>query len=275
MRAYEKVLSLDANNLPAAEALIPLYEGAKDARKLVGVLEIQLGHTQGTESRVERMRRLAELSEGQLKDKPAAYGWFLKLFAEDPRATGAREEIERLARETGGWAEVVGAYEAAYGRAGGDKLALMMVVARVQEEELAEPDKALATNTEILKLDENNAQAIAALERLYLRTERYGELLGIYEKKLRLESDKEAQKEIRYKVASIFELEIKDNDKAIAAYQDILKDSPDELQAFRALDRIYVTTSNWKELSPVIQRELKLVPPGDIVAIVELKHRLG
>src|SRR5262249_7541461 len=45
MRAYEKVLSLDAQNLEAAEALIPLYEGAKDARKLVGVLEIQLGHT--------------------------------------------------------------------------------------------------------------------------------------------------------------------------------------------------------------------------------------
>ncbi|MGZ3440256.1 MAG: hypothetical protein ACXVDD_12105, partial [Polyangia bacterium] len=214
MRAYEKVLSLDGNNLPAAEALIPLYEGAKDARKLVSVLEIQLGHTRDSGARVERMRRLAELSEQQLKDKPAAYGWYLKLFGEDPRAVGAREEIERLAKETTGWAELVGAYEAAYSRAGGDKLPLMMVVARVQEEELAEPDKALSTNVEILKLDDNNAQAIAALERLYLRTERYDELLGIYEKKLRLESDKEAQKEIRYKVASIFELEIKDNAKA-------------------------------------------------------------
>ncbi|HEX8952832.1 MAG TPA: tetratricopeptide repeat protein, partial [Polyangia bacterium] len=275
MRAYEKVLSLDAHNLPAAEALIPLYEGAKDARKLVGALEIQLGHTSDSGQRVERMRRLAELSEQQLKDKPAAYGWYLKLFAEDPRAAGAREEIERLAKETGGWAELVGAYEAAYSRAGGDKLPLMMVVARVQEEELAEPDKALATNVEILKLDENNAQAIAALERLYLRTERYDELLGIYEKKLKLESDKEAQKEIRYKVASIFELEIKDNAKAIGAYQDILKDSPDELQAFRALDRIYGATQDWKELSPVIMRELKLVPPGDNGAIVELKFRLG
>ena len=122
MRAYEKVLSLDGNNLSAAEALIPLYEGAKDPRKLVGALEIQLGHTKDTGERVERMRRLAELSEQQLKDKPAAYGWYLKLFGEEPRAAGAKEEIERLAKETGGWAELVGAYEAAYGRAGGDKL---------------------------------------------------------------------------------------------------------------------------------------------------------
>lgn len=275
MRAYEKVLSLDGHNLPAAEALIPLYEGAKDARKLSGVLEIQLGHTQDLHTRVERMRRLAELSEDALKDKAAAFGWHLKLFGEDPRASGVTEHIERLAKETGGWAELVQAYEAAYGRAGELKLSLMMVVARVQEEELAEPDKALDTNTEILKLDENNAQAIAALERLYLRTERYNDLLGIYEKKLRLEPDKEAQKEIRYKVASIFELEIKDNAKAIAAYQDILGDFPDELPAYKALDRIYVATQQWNELSPVIQRELGLVPPGDTGAIVELKFRLG
>ena len=275
MRAYEKVLSLDAHNLAAAEALIPLYEGAKDPRKLVGVLEIQLGHTRELAERVERMRRLAELSEDALKDKAAAYGWHLKLFGEDPRASGATSHIERLAKETSGWAELVGAYEAAYGKSGVDKLALMMVVARVQEEELAEPDKALQTNVEILKLDENNAQAIAALERLYLRTERYDELLGIYEKKLRLESDKEAQKEIRYKVASIFELEVKDNAKAIGAYQDILKDHPDELPAYRALDRVFVSMQSWSELSPVIMRELKLVPPGDNGAIVELKFRLG
>jgi tetratricopeptide (TPR) repeat protein len=134
MRAYEKVLSLDAQNLKAAEALIPLYEGAKDPRKLVSVLEIQLGHTTALHDRVERMRRLAELSEDALKDKAAAYGWQLKLFGEDPTATGATEHIERLAKESGGWAELVGAYEAAYGKLGDRKLPLMLVVARVQEE---------------------------------------------------------------------------------------------------------------------------------------------
>src|SRR6185503_656105 len=53
--AYEKVLQLDGENLNAAEALLPLYEAAKDSRKLSGALEIQLRHTQGTQERVERM----------------------------------------------------------------------------------------------------------------------------------------------------------------------------------------------------------------------------
>src|SRR5262249_36516789 len=148
-------------------------------------------------------------------------------------------------------------------------------VARVYEEELASPDLALGTNTEILKLDENNPQAIEALERLYLMTERFEDLLGIYDKKLALTADKGAKKEIRYKVASIFELEIKDQKKAVASYRQILDEHGDELQAYKALDRIYQATSQWKDLSEVIQRELSLVPPGDNGSIVELKFRLG
>ena len=42
MRAFEKVLQLDENNLAAAEALIPLYEAGRDPKALVRVLEIQL-----------------------------------------------------------------------------------------------------------------------------------------------------------------------------------------------------------------------------------------
>src|SRR4029079_5763338 len=45
MRAFEKVLQLDENNLEAAEALIPLYEAGRDPKALVRVLEIQLRAT--------------------------------------------------------------------------------------------------------------------------------------------------------------------------------------------------------------------------------------
>ncbi len=75
------------------------------------------------------------------------------------------------------------------------------------------------------------------------------------------QSDAAAKKEIRYKVASIFELEIKDDQKAIEAYRGILADHGDELQASGpTLDRIYQATSQWKELAQVIQRDCALVP---------------
>ena len=41
-KAYEKVLSFDGKNLQAAEALIPLYEKAKDVKHLAEVLFVEL-----------------------------------------------------------------------------------------------------------------------------------------------------------------------------------------------------------------------------------------
>src|SRR4029078_12431681 len=72
-----------------------------------------------------------------------------------------------------------------------------------------------------------------------------------------------------------YELEIKDNAKAIKSYRAILDDHGDELQAYKALERIYQSTWQWSSLAAVIQRELVLVPPGDNASIVELKFRLG
>src|SRR5688572_28622752 len=95
MRAFEKVLSLDENTLEAAEALIPLYEAGRDPRKLVGVLEIQLRSTRDPSTRHDRMVKLAEYNEEKLKDKGAAFGWWLQAYTEDHNTD--REELERLA----------------------------------------------------------------------------------------------------------------------------------------------------------------------------------
>ncbi|HEX2570588.1 MAG TPA: tetratricopeptide repeat protein [Polyangia bacterium] len=282
MRAYEKVLSLDEQNQAAAEALIPLYESAKDAKRLASVLEIQLTHTTDRVERLDRIRRLLELSEDQLHDKAVAYQWALKAFAEE-RAAGvgvdgwARIEAERLARETSGWPELVTAYELAYTAfpSATEALPLMATVARVYEEELGDTKSALETNQRILGLDESNVEAIAALERLYLKTQQYSELLKIYERKLSLESDVEVQKEIRYRIASLFEDELNDPAHAVDVYTSILTDVGDELPALRALDRIFTQTARWRELAEIIPRELVLVPVDDTAATIDLKFRLG
>ncbi len=279
MRAYEKVLTLDAENLISAKALIPLYEAAKDARKLAGVLEIELRHTTDKLERVEKMRRLGSLSEQQLKDKSGG----VRLVAPgvcppSPRPIGpARTSSAWRKRPAAGpsWSARTRPFTASWGRRRCRRCSCWWWRASTRAS-LHEAQAALSANQAILKIDENEPHAIAALERLYLQTEQYAALLGIYQKKLSLEKDAHAQKEIRYKLlASIFEMEIKDNAKAIAAYRDILADHGDELPAYRALDRIYIATQQWKELAEVIQRELGLLPIDDHAGQVELKFRLG
>jgi tetratricopeptide (TPR) repeat protein len=278
MRAFERVLGLDGHNLGAAEALIPLYEGAKDPKKLAGVLEIQLERTPLAEKarRQERMKRLATLCEQQLRDKGAAFGWWLKAFEEDHTDLGTRAEVERLAKDTAGHELLVEAYERATGKIAvpGDAHPLMAVVARVQEHDLADTDRALETNRKILAHAPDDRDAIDALERLYLAKQRYPELLAIYDKKLALGADPEARKEIQYKVGQLYEEEIGDDAKAVAAYRAILAQAGDERAALAALHRIHEKRSEWKDLGEVLQRELALVPPTD-PAHVALKFRFG
>src|SRR5262249_1073611 len=133
MRAYEKALSIDENSLTAAEALIPLYEAGRDPKKLIRVLEIQLGHTEDADTRLERIEKLAEHSEERAKDKNAAFDWWLKAHAEHWQSERIRTELERLAGQTSKWGELVRAYQQSVEKHGGgqDALPLLQVIARV------------------------------------------------------------------------------------------------------------------------------------------------
>ncbi len=160
MRAFEKVLTLDENNLAAAEALIPLYETGRDPKALVRVLEIQLRATDKDDqiTRQERMKRLAQYSEEKLRDKPAAFGWWIAAITEDHESEELRAEAERLAGETNSWGQLVDAYSAALPKFGHkeDGLPLMLVMARVIEKEQGDVDRALDMNRQILAIDEGN-----------------------------------------------------------------------------------------------------------------------
>ncbi len=277
-RAFEKVLSLDEHNLEAAEALIPLYEAGRDPRRLVTVLEIQLRATEDEQLRQERLKRLAEYNEEKLRDKGAAFGWWLKAHAEDHSAEWIRTEIERLAQETGAWNQVVDAYTASLPKFTykADALPLMIVLARVVETEQGDVDRALEINRQILEIDEGNELALNALERLYVGKGRFTELLEVYQRKLSLTSDGDERVRIHSKIGQLYEDEVKDDKSAIKAYLAILDAVGDEPSALGALDRIYARNQMWAELADVISRQLTIVSPDeDRPRYLELKYRLG
>jgi tetratricopeptide (TPR) repeat protein len=280
MRAFEKVLQLDEHNLAAAEALIPLYEAGRDPKALVRVLEIQLRATpvEDKPTRQDRIKRIAQYSEEKLRDKGAAFGWWLKAHEEDHEAEWIRTEIERLAQDTGGWNQLVEAYQASLPKFGhpADALPLMLVLARVIEKEQGDVDRALEMNRAILDIDAGNEQALDALERLYLGKANFEALLDVYEKKLELSSDADERIAIQTKIGQLYEDEVKDDHKAIAAYQAILDAAGDEPSALRSLDRVYLRNAMWRELADVLGRQLTIVGPDeDKPAHVELKYRLG
>jgi tetratricopeptide (TPR) repeat protein len=274
-KAFEKTLSLDAGNLVAAESLIPIYEKAKDAHKLASALQVQLLHTTEPALRQERMLRITQILESEAGEKASALAIALQATTENPTEPWALEFGQRLAAETSEWASLVAVYEAALpATQGSGSLPLLATLARAYEKELANYALAIERNKQVLALAPSEEQAVLALERLYIATGQHEELLAIYDTKLSMAGSDAEKREVRLQLALLYEEQVHDVAKALVLYRDILKTDPDDLQALRALGRLYQATEQWQDLAKVIERQLDL-SANDAAACADLKFSLG
>lgn len=277
-RAYEKVLSLDENNLAAAERLIPIYQEGNNPRGLSQAIEVKLGHVSDAHERLELLREVAGLYEGRINDKNKAFERYLSAFEIAPHDEQSQTDVERAAQQTGRWEDVIAAYRASVERAqqegdvaGADALRLRL--GRVLVEEVGRIDDALVEYRAVYDNEPENEVALGALEQLYRHTERWRELMEVYSKKRQLLDDPESRKQILYEIARLHEAQLGDAGSAIETYQAVLEDDPADAVALEALDRLYRETASWEQYADVLRRRIELdVPEAELV---DLKFRLA
>jgi tetratricopeptide (TPR) repeat protein len=274
-KAFEKALSIDSTNAVAAEALIPIYEKANAVGPLSQVLRVQLDHTAEFQERQTRMRRLSTLLDVDSGDAAGALEIALGAFAENPSGDWARDDSARLAAQSGGWAKLVEVFELSLKKLkdNASRLPVLAILAQAYEKELANPEIAIERNQAILEISPKHEEAVGALERLYVATGRFEQLLAIYDKKLELAKSKQEQLDIRFKLAGLYEDEIRQPEKAVELYQAILKQDPKQGPALQALDRIFAGLGKWPELAETLNREIELA--SEAGAVAELKYRRG
>ncbi len=277
-KAYEKVLELEADNLQAAEALIPIYTAAGNAKALGNAIEVKLGHEQDPVAKLQLFREAAVLYEGKVRDPQKAFDRYRSAFDLFPGDEQTSEDLERAAKVTGRWDEVVAAFRQAIESADrdGDRdvgIMLRLRLGRVLVESAQKIDEALEVYRAVYEADGENAESIAALEHLYRQTSRFAELLGIYEKKRDLSTTADEKKAINAEIARLYENEIKDVDRAIDTYVQVLEDEPSDVTALAALDVLYGRLGRWEPYVDVLRRRIEL----DVTEkeLVDLKFRLG
>ncbi|WP_437768228.1 tetratricopeptide repeat protein [Sorangium sp. So ce281] len=277
-RAYEKVLSIDGSHLAAAEALIPIYTQANNSKGLAGAIEVKLSHDQDDVSRLDLYRQVAALYETRLKEPQRAFERYLSAFQIAPQDEQCIDDVERAARSTEGWDALIQSYSSAIERAEGEGdialgVDLRLRLGRVLLDEVKRIDEALSQFRAVYEADGENQAAIGALERLYRETGRFGELLGIYEKKLGIVTEPEERKQILYAIAELYEGELRDAAQAIGTYRQVLDDEPTDPQALAALDKLYREQQDWESYVDVLRKRID--SPLDEQALIDLKFRLG
>lgn len=259
VRALERALGDDSDNLVVAERLLELYEESSDERHMSGPLKIKLRHESDPAARQGLLRRLADLAE-RVEGNPAqAFEYYREAFDEAYTVTDVRENLERLADVTNSHPALAQSLEAAVAKYGPstDSLPLRLKLAQVYERHLADLDAALRTNQAILEIDPEEPTALASLERLYLALGREEDLLAVLTTKLQLAADDQERRATQTRIGVIHE-QLGHNDDAIRAYEAVLEMGGDDPEVLGALDRMYQRLGRFQDLAHIVRRELEL-----------------
>ncbi len=277
-RAYEKILSLDENNLAAAERLIPIYTQANNPKGLSNAIEVKLQHIEDPDERLALLREVAGLYETRINDKAKAFERYLAAFGIAPADEQSQTDVERAAQLTGQWDDLVAAYRNSIAHAEGDSDAMLantlrLRLGRVLVAEVNRIDDALAEYRAVYESEPDNTVALEALESLYRQTERWRDLLEVYNKKRELALDGEERKQILYEIARLYQAQIGDAAAAVETYQAVLEDDAADAVALQALDGLYQQTGDWEPYADVVRRRIELdVNEGELI---DLKFRLA
>lgn len=270
--AVERLIASPAHALLALELLEPLAEQERDFNKLVELLEVRTTVTQGKAERAALFERIAQLSEKELTDPSRAFDAVARAFVEMPEDGRIADEMERLARACGRDSDAAGKLEevlerVTFGgrsstdsgrRLGGDLLRdLGLRAARIWER-LSDDQRAETRYQTVLDLENDNQDALQALERIYRLRNDATLLAEMLLRRAALELDSGKRKALLSEAAALYQGPLADEFKAVEAWKKILELDETDAKALDALADLYQRSRRFDELVQVLQTQARL-----------------
>lgn len=289
---YELVFRYDPADTTAVRALDALYLAQGSWSKLAEIIEQEIELAQNDDERVELYGRLGQLYEECLHLTSQAMEAYQAILRFDPQNQDAvnalyrmfinghhRLEItlvlEPIFRERGDWVALNNVYEGRKDELTDryDRIVALKQLAELNLHQLNDAAKALRWLGEAFRLDPLDEDAKTRMEALAEDTGRWNELVDIYTAVKEQVDDLDSKKVIWHRIARIQEERIGDLFGAEGTYIEIRMNDPEDLDALRALDRLFESQGRWQELVDVLEMEIRLIPYQD--EEVTCIYRLG
>lgn len=227
--ALERVLEIMPSNRQAYEQCLALYSQLGDWRAYAQVMDRYLPHFVTEDEKVQSLRELARVQESRLGAKHVAFLQYCRAMQLVPSDDETREQVERLAEETGSYEELAAVYEEIADAVPRGPLAerLYLTLARVQDTELDDAEEAEASLRKILEFDPTNEAALERLASMFARRGQNKEYIVSLEQKLEAAGSLEKRKEILREIARVYDEQMGSPDDAENALVRALELDPD------------------------------------------------
>ncbi len=255
--ALERLISVPPQRQRIAAILEPLYEAQGAYAELARILEVQLEDLSDPGSQVGLLLRIAELAEVKNHDVDKAFSALSRAVALDPADGRAREELARVATIRERTRARRGArrgrpehdrHLSGLGAPDGARQALRRAARRLGERREglhpAHPGRRRQPRRGPARVEGPRAHPP--------RHQKFDLLAQDLRRQVELVHDVEEKKSLLVRLADLLEDTLEDRDGAIAAHRQRLDHDPADVDAMKALERLYERAEQWQRLIGVL-----------------------
>ncbi len=257
---FKRVLEYDVKNDTALDGLAALYDQLARPKDVVVIFERRVEQAADVPGRVEWLRRIAKVLDQKARDVDGAISAYKRITELDGTNAQALKELAELLEREQRWPALINVLKRSEELAPTteDRLAIRYRSAGIWEQQLENPDQAIAVYKTVLDEDGSHTLALKALERLFTSLNRPEELLKIFERMVQLAGSGDEAVRLLGKIASTYEESFEDLRSATNAHERILQIDSQNVLAVKNLERLLRTLNEWELLIQAFELHISL-----------------
>lgn len=263
IECWERVLDIDPSATGALTALAAIYRAGQHWQELIDTLSrlIEVGGSSLEDDVVVsaylELGELYSAKKGQPLDAVESYR---SVLATHPTELRALDALERILRSESMWEDLVETLDARVAAVGdpAEKVLLLLEIARVFDQHVGEADRGTAAYERVLALDPGHVSAFVALEGLHRAAGRWDALVELLLARVEVVAEVNERVELLHRVASIYESELGDANRAFDALLIAWNESFTTRKTADELERLVTDNGRWNELLSTANDALKV-----------------
>jgi tetratricopeptide (TPR) repeat protein len=249
LETWEKIQSIGVEQDVCFENRVRISEKMGDFLNQVYVYQQWCLYTEDQKSKKNHYQKMAEVFHVKLSDEASAYECLLKAHACDPTDECVIDSLIDLCESSLRWNDVVMLLEKKIALVQDEKNTyhFCMKLGYIYEEEIKQDQKSLEWYEKAFHLQKDSTLAFESLERMYTSRDQWHKLMSLYESYADFCNSQELRIAICMRSFSLYEVEFKNEEKAIDVLYDVLKQDEKNIIALTHLYRLLKSKERWDE----------------------------
>ncbi|MBM4376603.1 MAG: tetratricopeptide repeat protein [Deltaproteobacteria bacterium] len=272
---YQRAIEADPTYLPALDALEKIHETKGQTSELAAILERKLAVVKEPLRANELRVKLGTLLESLGAPVNKVVALYLGVLEHDAKSLPATRGLERIYETHGRWKEQVELLERRLGAAStdGDRVALLLRIAALHEEEFRKPDQAAERLEQAANLDASNPRIFEPLARCYQKQKRWEALVGCLDRYATAVDDRAKKLDVLMWKGEVLADELASDARAVDAYLTVVAIDGDHVGALGALAKLHDRMGQPQRAIEFASRVAELASDG--AQRVESLYRIG